>query len=439
VHSRLPRLTQQKSNTGIRELRGFVEKLIFLWGVVLPNGVNAQSGYFAAPSLSLAGVYDDNLFSSISQPEQDRFLRLSPGIEAGYRSAPLTFKGTYTLDAEAYANHPELDSSRARAQASMDLQYRPTRLLTLAAEGSYTKTQRPDELNVDTGLDIGRVRAERSFIGPSASFRFDPATVGTAAYRFTRDKLVDGIGTDTHTATLGVDRRITPRTTASVGYAVHRFVFEGEERTTSLVFTFGGTHEFTPRTTVTVLGGPRVSEGSIDPEISVSLRRTLKRGSLSFDYARTQSTVIGQAGAVDTRSLRATAEYSFGPSLEIRAAPGYQSSTRGGFRTDVYRVNLETRYRITKSLSLFGSYEFGLQRGILDAPGDEEIARNVVLLGIVLASPSPIGPRRGARAKDGAVVPSRTDSESQTNGPAPSPDVEARSQMNVVPHGPGSR
>jgi hypothetical protein len=368
----------------------------------------AQSGFFATPSLSLAEVYDDNLFFTPSQREEDFISRLSPAIEAGYRSAALTLLGRYTLDAESYAQHSELDTTRARTQAAMDFRYQPTRLLTLSADLNDTKTQMPGELNLETGLQLGRARAERLSIAPAAAYRFGPLTAGTAAYTFTRDKLEGGMGADTHTAALSLDRRISQRDTMSLAYTFRQFLFDGQDTTTAHVVTLGGTRAITPQTTVSLVGGPRFSEGSIDPEVSASIRHVRKRGELSLNYARSQSTVIGQAGAVATETFGATAAYLLGPSWEIQAAPSFLSSRRGALQADVYRMNLATSYRITKSLSLNGSYQFNSQRGSLDIASGEEITRrNVVLLSIVVASPS------------------RTDSALQPKELAPPPQTEA--------------
>lgn len=392
---------------GMRELRRIGVTPVLIGGALLSNGVTAQAGFFATSSCSLAEVYDDNLFLSASQPQEDIISRLSPTIEAGYRSIPLTLQGRYILDAESYVRHTELDTNRARAHTTLDFRYQPTRLLTVSADASYTETQRPGELNLETGVALERAQAERLSLGPAVVYRFDSLTLGTAAYIFTRDTLAGGLGTDTHTATLGFNRRIAPQDTAGVGYTFRRFVFGDTDAATSHVFTVSGTHVFTTRTIASFMGGPRFSDGSIDPEVSASIRHTLKRGELSLGYARSQTTVIGQAGAVDTRTYGAAVAYALRPSLELRAVPSFLSSTRGALRADVYRMSLEANYGIGKSWLLTGSYQFNLQRGNLDTPMGDEIARNVFLLGVAVTSSA------------------RTDTVLRTPGPRPPAELDA--------------
>lgn len=390
---------------GIRELRRTA--LVLVLAGCTSGGPTAQAGFFATPSLSLAEIYDDNLFLSESQPEDDFVSRLSPAIEAGYQSVPLTLKARYVLDAEYYAQHPELDTSRARTNAAMESRYQPTRLLTFSADASYTKTQRPGELNLETGVERMRAQAERLSLGPSVAYRFDPLTAGTAAYAFTRDRLADAVETDTHTAALRFNRRMSARYTASLAYTFREFRFDQADTTASQALTLGGTYAFTPQLLATVLAGPRFFEESVDPEVSASLRHMQKRGEFSLNYTRSQSTLIGLAGAVDTRTLGATAAYTLGPSLTILAAPSFAASTRAGLEAEVYRMNLEANYRITESLSCIASYQFSSQRGSVDTPGDVEINRNVVLLGIALGQPT------------------RMEAALRTQGPLPSADTDA--------------
>jgi hypothetical protein len=354
-------------------------------GGLFHGAAGAQTGLAVNPSVSLAGIYDSNVLMSRSQAKEDFIARLSPAIEVAHRSARTDFQGGYTQDAEAYAQHPELGSSRARRHAATDIRYETTRQSTMAAHVGYTETQRPGELTPETGLELGRNRAERLAMAPSLAYRFDPVSVGTGSYAYTRDKVDGGIRTDTHTVALGLDRGVTARDTAMLRYAFQRFVFDDPHAAEAHVLTAGGTHAFTARTSATLLAGPRFSDGSTRPEISVSLRHRLQRGELSFDYARSQYTAIGLPGPVNTEAVGAMALYRPSRSLEIRAAPGMATSARGDFRADVYRMKLDVRRRVAPYLVLVGSYEYVMQQGALDATTEGRIVRHVLLLALAVA------------------------------------------------------
>src|SRR5438552_16017163 len=96
-------------------------RVVFVAGVLLPSAAPAQTGYYLTPSLSVAEVYDDNVFFAPSSREHDFLTRISPGLQAGYQSTPLTVAGGYTFDSEIYRRHPELTTAQMRQRGSIDV------------------------------------------------------------------------------------------------------------------------------------------------------------------------------------------------------------------------------------------------------------------------------------------------------------------------------
>ncbi len=365
--------------------------LALLGALSAPTAALAQSGFYLTPAFSVAEVYDDNIFSTPSSRESDFISRFTPDIQAGYRSAPLTLLGRYTLDAEVFAEHAELNSAAARQLASIDLRYLPTPRLTLSLTGSYVDTHTPGELNVESAIEVRRARAQRLSGGPSAAYRFDARTEGTLDYMFSRDQLEGGVTTDAHVARLGLDRRLTTRDTGSLGYTFRRFFFDGDESTSHAV-TLGWIRDFTAFTSATLRAGPRFSDGSVDPELSLSILHRLQRGELSLFYARTLTTVIGEAGAVETDSVGATVSYTLLPRLDLRAAPSFSRSSRDGGDLEVYRFFLEAGYRVNKWIELAASYQWSFEQGRLEATSvatarGEEIIHNIFLLRLTFTYP----------------------------------------------------
>lgn len=369
--------------------RAILLALTLAGGVLAPAVVQAQAGFYLTPVLSVAEIYDDNIFATASHRQADFISRFSPEIQAGYRSPRLMVSGRYTFDAETYARHPELNDAQVRQTASLDLRYAPTPALTVSTEVAYAETQTPGELNVETGLAAGRVRAYRLSFSPSIAYRFDPRTAGTGGYSLTKDEVAGGISTLTHTLNLGLDRRITRRDTGHFTYQLRQSAFEEAGATTSHAFTLGWTRELTPRTSLTLRAGPRFTDGSTDPELSASVRQRFAQGDLSLTYARSQTTVLGQAGTATTDTWSAMGAYRPLRFLEIRGGPTFLRSTRAGAVAEVLRVSLDASYKITQWLALVGSYQFSLQRGSLDARNaGEDILQNVFLLRLVATSPS---------------------------------------------------
>lgn len=358
--------------------------LAILFEVFVPTAALAQAGYYVTPSFSFTETYNDNILLTPSNGKGDFISRFTPGILAGYESAPLTLLGGYNFDGEIFAHNTDLNAAMARQNASLDFKYLPTQLLTLALKGDYTETLAPRELNVLSGIAGGRARANHFLLDPSMAYRFDPLTKGTVGYTFTKDRLSGGVTTDTHVGKIGLDRRITPRDTASLEFTYRQFVFDMDETARSYAIVPGWTREITPLTSFTLRAGPRFSSGSADPEVLASIRHRLKEGALSLAYTRSQATAVGTAGALKTDSVALVAKYRLLPLLEVSATPSFSSNTSSGSEAKVYRMKLDATYEMTKWLSLVGSYEYYLQKGILGVRRhDEDISQNVVLFGLV--------------------------------------------------------
>src|SRR2546428_241757 len=381
-------------------------RVVFIAGVLLPTAAPAQlipttaapapTGYYLTPSLSVAEVYDDNVFFTPSPRTKDFFARISPGLKASYQSAPLTVEGSYTFDSEIYSRHSELTHALARQGGLIQLKATPDQKLTLSVSGAYYQTTTPQELNLTTGLAVGRVRAERYSTNPAFTYRFDPLTTAKGDYTYAKDLLAGGITIDSHIVNLGLDHRIDPRNTLGLGYTGRRFVFAGSGTTTLHAFTLGWSHDLTPLTTFTLRGGPLLTEGKVDrrPEALASIRHTLKRGELSLSYASTSTTAFGQATAVRTQSITGKATTELLPKLELSAGPAVYWISSDAFKATAYSALLQATYQLTKMLALAASYQYSFQRGSFNpqtgptGPPNVEILHNIFLIRLTVIYPA---------------------------------------------------
>jgi hypothetical protein len=344
--------------------------------------------FYVAPSVSLARVYDDNLFGAPdARRDRDLFWRLSPAVDVGERAERYAMLARYGVDAEWYRWHPELDATQARRAGLLEARLQSTPTFTWLGNASYTETERPGELNAESGVDAGRLRAQRLVVTPALAYRFDARRSLAASYSFTRDKLLGGVQTDTETTQLRVEEQTNERDSVNLACSFQRLVFDDQATTQAQVLTLGATRAFTPRTSATLQAGPRFSEGSTDAEVLAALRYELQPGELALNYARTHTTAIGLVGPVQSDAMGATLRWVSGRTLEIRGAPSVVRSTRGEFVARVFRFNLDLTYRWTPYWSFAGSYQYSLQHGTLDADAGDRITRNVVMIGVTLATP----------------------------------------------------
>ena len=369
-----------------------VPGMLICGGLLFHQAASARSDVSLRGALSLTGVEDDNLFSTPGEETEDRITRLTPQVDARYRSARLSLAGRYALDAERYAEHPELDTSRARQHAALDLSARPSHRIGLALHGGYQTTLTPGgDLNLATGLAAGRVRARRLEVRPSIDWRSGPSSGGSVTFTQTTDSLAGGESTGTRSGAIELERRTSPRNTASLRLATTRYDFETSIDTTAHVMSVGWDRDLGRRAALALRGGPRFSEGRTDPEISASLRGDFKTLHVALSGARTLATAIGRAGAVMTDSLMPSVAWQPRPWIQVSASPGYFRirDARGGPEATVRVADLQATWRLGDRLSLVGGYRRSRQRGALDppAPGAVDpvrpIAHDTLFLGLV--------------------------------------------------------
>jgi len=322
--------------------------------------------------------------------------RLTPSFDSEYRDQRLRLSGRYTFDAERYDAHESLSTVDARQQGAVDLRYSLTSRVVWSAGGEIARTRMPSELFAETGLLLPRARASRVTGRSTLTRELGPRTEGVAGYVFSEDRIQGGITLRTHTATFGVDRRLSSRTSSRIEYrgtldsfdsssrgfrlqaepdadAASQLPAEGESHESGLkplsvsshAITAGWTRQLTSRLSMSVIAGPRLTGGRFVPELFMSLRSRWNRGDVSMSYQRTQTTVIGVARPVDIETVTSRVVWGAarGPSLNV--TPAFYRSRAQGRRTDVYRVALGFDYPIGDKLSLDMSVDTSVQSGRL--------------------------------------------------------------------------
>lgn len=289
----------------------------------------------------------------------------------------------------------------------------------LGLRGGYIESVFARELNQSvvaaetglpvTGLESRRTRATLYHASPSAEYAIDPRTKAKLGYDFGHRQQVGATTSETQEATGVLEHAWTGIDTIAVAYAFRRFAFDeaapanpsatpspGEPRSepktkeTSHSVTVGWSRQLSRLTRVALAGGPRFSDGSVGPEASASISRTLEGGVADFTYARTQATAVGISGALDIESFAATIRYELLEALTTSIGGGLYRNSRPDQSSDVYTANLEVRYRLREWLSLVGSYQFSYQTGNIDSsPGaaNRKIYHSIAAFGVEAVEP----------------------------------------------------
>lgn len=329
-----------------------------------------QPGGFLVPMLTMAETRDDNLFFT-QAPESDFVTRVSLGVETGYRSIPFTFDLVASRAGDFFEEHPGFDTTRARTVGQLTLSYLPAPPLTFSLFACYFDTKTPSELNLVSGLAVGRSLATRLSAAPTMEYRLGSLSTLTAAFPVAHDTL-DGRVADTRTGTLGLDRRVSRRDTLSLRFEHRWFDFTGgdkSESSTADVVTVGWMGDVGERTILLLRAGPRYGKGAFTAELLGAFKRRVKRGLASVTYSKTQSTTLGKTGALDTQSLVASFALRVANRLEVASGPGvYRNSLRGQSLTAL-RLNLETLWRLSSWFHVAAAYSYDLQQPDFGVPG----------------------------------------------------------------------
>lgn len=354
-----------------------------------------QRGGFFVPMVSVVETLDDNLLFT-QFPEADFVTRVGLAVDTGYRSAPFSIDVQASRAADFFSRHPEFDTTRGRTLGQMTLSYLPIRSLTISVFACYLDTKTPSELNLASGLAVGRSLATRVSATPSMEYRLGRLWTLSGAFPVAHDTL-DGRVADTRTATAGIDRRVSRRDTLSLRYEHRWFDFTGgdkSESSTADVVTAGWLGDLGERTLLLLRAGPRFGKGEVTAEVLATLKHRVKRGLVTVTYAKSQATTLGKTGALDTQSLAATLALRLGRNLEVASGPGLYRNSLRGLEAHALRLNLETLWHFSPWFHLGASYSFDVQQPDFGVPG--RIGRSAFHVRIMASPqqrrPEPSGP-----------------------------------------------
>ena len=364
----------------------------------VPGTAYGQDGFYVIPSISLIEGHDDNLFFSIEDEQAGLFTRVSPALEAGYDTETLFIGSRYSFDAEAYDKYPELDSSMVRRFADARIEFLPNSRMTFSTDASYTLTNTPLDLSptgsvIVPGLLVGRTDARRNNLNPEFEYRFTNTTTGLVAYTLTKDKLFGSVESEIQELELAGETALSAENTISYGYAHRDYQFDVPAASVtaadqnSQYAWVGLEHQLGPRTVVSGKLGPRYYDETVKPLFLATLEHAYLNGEVALGFERNETTLLGEVGRVENKTVSATLVHRFGSKFEMQLMPGYSDVSQDGFEVQIYRVGIFLRYRVNDAVSLTTSYDLSHQQVDFEDGSESSVERNVVMLGLTLTYP----------------------------------------------------
>ena len=338
--------------------------------LIAPAAGYAQAGAFATASFTAAHRYESNVFATPEslEPQSDFISQAGPSLAAGYVSMPFELAVNYEILAERYQRHAALNRNAGRQELGLTMRYQPRERLRWDVAAGYISTQAPAELNVHSGLEIGRAPAERVSVSSVATFNFTRATNLNASYTFDRDVLIGRTTALTHRPRIGMHTRTGVRNAYRVEYEARQFEFSGGMPLVSHALVGGWTHELTQRLNYEIAVGPRYSDGAVRPEASTRLRWRHEDVDVLVSYVHTDMTAIGERGTFDVHAYSTGINYRPSRHTAIEVAPSVSRSARGPRAIFVYAVDARSSVDVTRAFSIAAIARMSRQDGSLTGP-----------------------------------------------------------------------
>jgi hypothetical protein len=363
---------------------------------------SAQTRKAFVPSVSIAHVYDDNLFADV-EGSAGQMLQVRPSLEGSYESPRLTLLSLYSFDM-LKSNHSSLDTFDARRHAFLDTKFRSTPLTTLGISARYDRSETPGEIELDTGILGPRQTAERWQVAPNFARRMGPRTVLTGGYDWTREHEIDIPAGTLHQGRLAISREWTARTDVVASY-LGRYFDDAVESHSSHALLGGISREVAPGTQFSFYAGPRVTSyrDGIKPEVSTGFLRTTPRINLALDYWHGETIILGIQGPVAVDSGTARVSWPIRTRFEIGTHAGVTDiDTLDNRKARVYRGTLIGSWTTRGMYTVAASYGMDYQEGDIRRRLEENVLRHVFRVSVTIAprlSHSILPPDEAARVK----------------------------------------
>jgi hypothetical protein len=344
----------------------------------------AQPVFQLTPVVDVVEAYDSNLLFAPHDGDGDFQTRVSPGIGSRYQSSLAELEVRYAIDADRFAAHPALSGINGQ-KGAVDLRYRPTARVSIAAETTFVETHTPGEFNIESGLSVGRAEARRLLARSTLARELNANDLASIEYSFVADQLAGGVRSQAHHAGFALARQRSARTSTMFRYDLSLFAFAPQAEVTTHVLTAGWMRAVTRGTSISLRGGPRIAATGVTPEYTAAIQ--LKRPSLrtSLEVTRTQTTVIGVGGLADTSALALPVHWTPRARIDVAVTPGAARVAYQGVSNLVYRLSIEASRVMSNGTSLLATYEANFQQANgyrTGTPPPGSITRHVVSVGV---------------------------------------------------------
>lgn len=192
--------------------------------VLLSTATFSYAKFTIDPSVTVREQYNDNIFLTDTDGEEDFITTVSPNILLDYSpNASLDLSLGYGFDFRFYSNNSDLNDTNFKdtQHANFLVQARPWKRVFIDATDSYRRVPLDVREKFARNNDFKNMTESNIFmISPYVDVPFTPTLSSRVGYSFTNEWYNDDAGNnaDSHSAFLSLDKKFPFGLNASIGY-----------------------------------------------------------------------------------------------------------------------------------------------------------------------------------------------------------------------------
>jgi hypothetical protein len=380
---------------------------VVLGVILLVTVTGTETGadeFKVTPSVSLRGEYNDNIFFSESDEEDDYIGTVSPGLEMSDRTERLALNLAGFAHVIEYADHSKV--SGVDYDGNGRLKYNLTPRLLFNTGALYDKSTQPDRDVVETGLIQSDKTRYRQRYNGGLRYILSEKAAAELSYLYQHDNWDSHDPDDENLTVNSADMLFTYDLSGTFNSTVGRLNFgyanyDYETSDVNLYFgTLGFLHHFSEIYSIQLDAGPRYTDSSFDG--GGNDQTWGGRGNLHLIYSGEFTRVdlgashditaaSGRRGAVERTAFVLDARHQLLEKLWPGISAGYylNKSSHDEFASDkideqTVRVRPRLSWEINRYVSLEGAYEYV---HVKDNEDNTDTDRNTVYLQVTFAYP----------------------------------------------------
>ena len=180
------------------------------------------AGFKVSPSISLREEYNDNIFLTPRDEEDDFITNIYPAINISYNSNLLTLSLDYGLNFWFYADHPDLNETntqRAKLETTLS-PYKDIFFIRVFDEYQRVTIDERRQVALDN-IFVNLTDSNRFLINPYFEYPLSGTLKARIGYSYENIwyKAKEGDDTDNHLATVSLIKELTPKISTSLSYS----------------------------------------------------------------------------------------------------------------------------------------------------------------------------------------------------------------------------